>query len=174
MNDGWSCLTLGQASTSFHKLGQEWKLSQSSQVEHSRRLLEGQALVGNCGQSRQWSTSNSWPYTMNYIPFFFPIFCLPGDKSEYGRNKVELDRMPCLLSGPNLVSERGNHRLAWLKDSLKTLTTSINVREYTYVIFPLKLLKSQSILGDGDSLKMSETQDLCLILTSHLALHCDT
>ena len=53
---------------------------------------------------------------MNYTPFFFPIFCLPGDKSEYGRNKVELERMPCLLSGPSLVYERGNHRLAWLKD----------------------------------------------------------
>lgn len=38
---------------------------------------------------------------------------------------------------------------------------------------PPETTESQSILGDGDSLKMSEAQDLCLILTSHLPLHCD-
>lgn len=31
------------------------------------------------------------------------------------------------------------------------------------VVLLLKLLKSQSLLGNSESLKMSETQDLCLL-----------
>lgn len=92
----------------------------------------------------------------------FSSFPSSSPRRWVGMGEIRRSLKECALSALRiqLASERGNQRLAWPKDSLHTLNQCLCTWFYRCCLPPETTDKS--ILGNGESLRMSKTQDLCL------------
>lgn len=160
-NDGWFCLALGQASIPSHKLSWGCNILGDHQ--------DGKYLRGAVGRASNdvhlVSIHNQWTI---YLSSFRSS--ASQDTGGYGGDKEELERT-CPVCSQSGIWERKPQ--TGMTQRVYKPSSSIYVHDYISLVFLLKPLKSQSILGNDESLKMSETQAICSILISYFLLHCD-